>query len=403
MTGIVARLWRDGAFRRAWMVWQGGFIARAGFGNPPRSCCTGMLDLGETRVVPGFTDTLLHGFAGVDATFGKPDELDRMSRELAAHGVTSALAGLYPAPNATLRAASRRWNRWRALGRGGGRTRFEGWHLEGPFVAPEARGQLPARGLTRPSAAAARRLVAACDGWLRLATVAPELDGADAAIHELRRARVVPSIGHTACGWHDCARVNEHGQIAMTHLGNAMPPLMAREPGPVGYAMEGRARWVGVIPDLEHVAAETLGLWARTPALRPRLMAQSDALSHAGLRAEAFESGGAQLHRAGVVARDAEGRLAGGLEPLPVLLDRAVRRGALGLAQAVSMGCEVPGDFLGKRGRFVAGHRADFCVLEGRSGLRVAEVWMGGRRLPPPETTRSFAPPDPAAPTEEAP
>jgi len=133
--------------------------------------------------------------------------------------------------------------------------------------------------------------------------------------------------------------------------------------------MEGRADHVAVIPDAVHVAPETLRLWARTAALRDKLMAVSDNLSHAGLPAEDFEAGGQRLHRDGPVARNKKNDLGGTLDPLPELLMRRVRDGALTMAQAIRDGCEVPGRLVGDCGRLEAGMRADFVELRDDNGV----------------------------------
>lgn len=375
MTGLRARLWLRGAFRPGWMRWERGRIAAVGEGDPPRRTAAGMLDLGGNRVAPGFCDTLLHGFDGVDCGNAGAPELERMGAAIAAAGVTSYYAGFYPEPLAYLRRAARAWHRRDP--RGG--ARCAGWHVEGLFLAPEYRGQLPESGLMPPSAANARRLLSACGGWLKMATFAPELPGAFDAAEALRSAGVILSIGHSRAGWLDCEALAAGGPVAVTHLGNRVLPLSAREPGPIGFAMDGRADWVGVIPDMVHVAAETLRLWASSERLGPRLMAQSDCLSHTGTPAESFLSGGIRLRRSGAVALDAQDALAGTLDPLPLLLHRCVRDGALDEAQAIRLGCETPGALFGRRGRFEPGMLADCAALRGASGLEVERVWIAGR------------------------
>lgn len=384
MNGLRARLWLRGEFRSGWMRWERGRIAAVGEGAPPKRAAGELLDLGDARVAPGLVDTLLHGYDGVDCGAGSAEELARMGAAIAASGVTSYYAGFYPESLPVLRRAARAWDRRAAKGggrRGGLAARCEGWHVEGPFLAPEFRGQLPETNLLAASGANARRFVAACGGWLRMATFAPELPGALDAAETLRAAGVMPSIGHTRASWLDCDALAANGEVAVTHLGNRVLPLAAREPGPIGFAMDGRAQWVGVIPDMVHVAPETLRLWASSERLGPRLMAQSDCLSHGGLPAESFHSGGKRLQRSGAVALDEDGALAGTLDPLPRLLHRCVRDGALDEAQALRLGCETPGALLGKRGRFAVGMLADCVLLRGARGLEVERVWIGGREV----------------------
>ncbi len=381
MTGLRARLWLRGAFVPGWLSWSRGRITRVGEGAPPRTLARGMQDLGAARVAPGFVDTLLHGFAGVDCGDGDADALATLTAAAAAAGVTSFLAGFYPRPLAEMRRAARAWEAWRQHAQAAPLARAAGWHVEGPFISHEFRGQLPADGIQEPTAAAARRFAAACDGWLKLSTLAPEVPGALDAAEALRAAGVMPSIGHTQAGYLDCEALAANGPVAVTHLGNRVVPLAAREPGPIGFAMEGRAAWTGVIPDLIHVAPETLRLWAGDARLGPRLMAQSDCLSHTGLEAREFSSGGKRLHRSGAVALDEHDALSGTLDPLPLLLHRCVRDAVLDEGQALRLGCETPGALLGDCGRLEPGMRADLVQLRGERGLEVERVFIGGRAV----------------------
>lgn len=375
MTGLRARLWLRGAFRPAWMRWERGRIVEVGEGNPTMRNAAGLLDLGDARVAPGFVDTLFHGFLGIDCCEGDSEQLEILAAGAAAAGVTSFLAGTYPMALPEFRRAARAWDGRRKAGG----ARVDGWHVEGVFLAPEYRGQLPEQGILAPSVAAAERFVAACGGWLKLATFAPELPGALEAAEVLRAAGVIPSIGHSRAGWLDCEALAANGAVAVTHLGNRVLPLSAREPGPIGFAMDGRADWVGVIPDMVHVAPETLRLWASSEKLGPKLMAQSDCLSHTGLPAVEFVSGGQRLRRSGAVALNQRDELSGTLDPLPLLLHRCVRDAVLEEAQAIRIGCETPGALLGRRGRFEEGFFADCVQLRGQHGLEVESAWVGGQ------------------------
>jgi len=301
-----------------------------------------------------------------------------MSRALAATGVTSAYAGMYPLSLDEYRGAAKRWQQWKSR-RGAARCRFVGWHSEGPFIARAMRGALPAKTILRPTAEAAGELIDAAGGWLKLCTFAPEVKGALDACQTFRESGVMPSVGHSEASYLDCEAAAATGELAITHMGNRVPPMSAREPGPIGFAMGGGFHWAAVIPDMVHVAPETLRLWAKTPALRNRLMACSDNLSHAGLPADSFTSGGKKLSRSGAVAIDSKGGLCGTLDSLPELLLRLLRDGFITMQQLVRMGCEVPGALIGDCGRLETGYRPDFVILEDRK--RVGAVWVGGRRV----------------------
>ena len=382
MRGLKAHLWIGGRFSRGWLLWRGGRLCRVGHGNPPRTLAGNLEDLGSTRIIPGFVDTLCHGFAGVGAPTASCEQLVQMARALAAEGVTSVYSGFYPLDNRRLRAAAARWNQFRSLGRGSaalrGGARLEGWHLEGPFISAEMSGALPSTNLRTPRPKSIASLLQACGGHLQMMTLGPELSGARELADCLLKSGGIPSIGHTLADHSICADFARHcsGRLAITHLGNRMLPLSARELGPIGLAMNGAVPFVGVIPDGNHVAGKTLKLWANTTALNGKLMFQSDNLSHAGTAAASFQAGGLNLVRDGSAARRPDGGLAGTLDSLSRMLAARIKDGTISLAQAVRGGCEVPGNIFGDRGVIAEGKLADLVALDAAN--QVIRTWVGG-------------------------
>ena len=83
-------------------------------------------------------------------------------------------------------------------------ARVLGVHAEGPFICARPQGR-PQRGLDhRPTPGRGRRAALGGPGLLRLVTLAPERDGALAAIARLTEAGVLVSVGHsdaTAVRW----------------------------------------------------------------------------------------------------------------------------------------------------------------------------------------------------------
>ncbi|MBC8369858.1 MAG: hypothetical protein H8E25_07655 [Planctomycetes bacterium] len=376
--GIQAQLYDGKQFRTGWMTFDKGIIDNISYRKATAKRSASLHDYSNRYIIPGFVDTLLHGYAGVDCGDGTPAKLNKMTQRLALKGVTTAFAGFYPMANRDLQRAAKNWQKWSMLP--GKRTRISGWHVEGPFISREMSGALPKAAIRKPSAKSARDFVDACGGWLKLTTLAPELDGVLDACEVLRAHGVLPSIGHSLATSLDCLALTANGKLAATHLGNRMAPLTAREMGPIGLAMDGGIDYVAVIPDMVHVSAETLALWAAAPRLRNRLMACSDNLSHAGLAAKKFKAGGQRLERSGAVAIDCHGNLAGTLDSLPELLLRAHRDGVLSFQQVVSMGCAVAGDMIGDCGSLKVGRRADF-VEYIPSENKIGQVWMKGRKL----------------------
>ena len=169
--GIRAKLWDGKQFTAGWLTYDKGVISKVSFSNPSPKRASELHDLSGRCIMPGFVDTLLHGYAGVDCGEGTAARLQKMTQSLVHTGVTTALAGFYPTKSDGLQRAARNWNKWSALG--GKRTHIAGWHVEGPFVAREMSGALPKAAMRKPSARAAQEFVDACGGWLTMSTLAP--------------------------------------------------------------------------------------------------------------------------------------------------------------------------------------------------------------------------------------
>jgi N-acetylglucosamine-6-phosphate deacetylase len=227
-----------------------------------------------------------------------------------------------------------------------------GLHLEGPFLNPEAAGALPVERL-RPVD------LGLLAGWLdggnvRLVTVAPELDGAMAAIGAIVFAGAVAGLGHTTA---NCVTVRASlaaGARFATHAWNAMAPLKARSTGP--------------LPELLLDERVTLGLIADGRHLHPRV--EELTIRFAGPERIALTSD--------IVARPVleDNSLGGGDRAGAALV---ARMSAYGLPEAATMGSLVPARVLGlaDRGRLAPGYRADLAVLD--SAFNPLETLVAGK------------------------
>ncbi len=387
MSGLCGQIFFAGKFKPGWLTWSGGRIAEIGLGKAPRRLADKIKDLGRTRIAPGYVDTLCHGFAGIAAPNAKPDELARMARALSGSGVTTVLSGFYPTGNPSLRAAAKRWDKYKKIGRRSSLTRtaarLEGWHVEGPFIGSEMAGALPLSSLRLPTSSGMAAFVKACDGNLRMTTFAPELAGAEQLVAYLVKHKVWPSIGHTCCRLDECQQVSAAAdtKIAMTHLFNRMRATSRGSAGgPIQFAELALAKWIGIIPDGVHVPVTTLAAWSQRKAFNNCLMYQSDNLSHAGLAAESFMVGGLQLRREGPSARRPDGGLGGSLDSLSAMLHQRITDRSINLARAIQGACVVPGSLFGDRGVLVPGKLADINALSSKG--EVLATWIGGKPVP---------------------
>ncbi|HYG93362.1 MAG TPA: N-acetylglucosamine-6-phosphate deacetylase [Nocardioides sp.] len=326
-------------------------------------------------VLPGLLDLQVNGVAGLDLTL-EPERLWDAAAALPAFGVTAFLPTIITsAPDSRQRALAT----FRAGPPAGWAGAVPlGLHLEGPMLAPARKGAHPERLLRHPSP----DLVA---GWSRdtgvvMVTLAPELPGALDVVEALAGRGVLVSVGHTDATEAQVAEAVARGARLVTHLGNAMPPLQGREPGPVGVALGDRRLVAGVIADGHHLHAATLAAYWR--ALGPeRFLAVTDCTAALGLA-----DGPARLGDQHVVVRDGtvrleDGTLAGSAASLPECLRVLHDVTGASLAEAVATCTTTPAALLGDdgRGRIGPGARGDLTLVDPDLGL-VATV-VGGRVL----------------------
>ena len=86
-----------------------------------------------------------------------------------------------------------------------------------------------------------------------MVTIAPEREGALAAIRQLVDAGVVAAVGHTDGSYAQTRAAIDAGATVATHLFNAMRPIQTREPGPVIALLEDPRVTVELITDGVHV------------------------------------------------------------------------------------------------------------------------------------------------------
>jgi len=253
-----------------------------------------------------------------------------------------------------------------------------GVHLEGPFLNPERKG-IHQAALMRPIGEPDLSMITLPAGGRVLVTLAPE-KVESAAIARLAKAGVVIAAGHTRADVETIRRAQAAGLTGITHLFNAMPPLMGREPGPVGAALDDRALWCGLIVDLHHVSATALrvALAARGPG---RMILVTDAMPSVGTAATSFDLLGEHILLKDGALVSAAGTLAGSNLDMASAVRNTVRTLGVPVEDALRMAALHPATFLGlerELGMIAAGYRADLVLLD--ADFRVKSTWISGAR-----------------------
>ena len=239
-----------------------------------------------------------------------------------------------------------------------------GIHLEGPFLSPQKPGVHDIRLIRQPTPDDIERLTARRKGAM-LVTLAPErVPGG--LIEKLGSSGARVSLGHSNATYDQTRAAMAEGLTGFTHLFNAMPPLLSREPGPVAAALESPDAWYGLIADGVHVDPAMLRLALRG-AGHPMLV--TDAMPPVGGRQKTFTLYGEEIVAANGRCSRKDGTLAGADLTMMQAVRNCVRLLDVGLQDALRLASGNPAEFLGmdeRLGRLAPGiSRRYDCVRSG--------------------------------------
>jgi N-acetylglucosamine-6-phosphate deacetylase len=190
---------------------------------------------------------------------------------------------------------------------------------------------------------------------------------------------VVVSAGHTDASAAEAHLAFDRGVRTVTHLFNAMRPLVPRDPGIALAALARPDVTIQLIADGHHVAGDTLLVaWA---AARGRIALVTDAVAATAMGDGDFALAGRPLVSAEGVVRGPEGQLAGSVL---TMIDAVRNVHALGvpLEEALTAATAVPAGIAGRPdlGRLAPGMPADVVVLD--DNLEITRVLLrGGDRV----------------------
>jgi N-acetylglucosamine-6-phosphate deacetylase len=355
-----------GALTQGWLEIEREQVVAAGAGRPPRAADYAH----DGSISAGLCDLQVNGAGGREVTDGS-SALDRIDAIQLAHGVTSYLPTLVSPDDETAGSAlAEIADRVADPG-----SPVAGVHAEGPFLNPNRAGMHPRSRLRSPAEGVPVWLDHPA---LRLVTLAPELPGAIELIAHLHARGVVVALGHSDADAVTARAAVDAGASMVTHVFNAMAPLLHRAPGLAGVALVDPRVWVAVIADGHHVDPLVLELTRRAAA--SRLVLVTDSTPAAASPAGRYEMAGVAIESAADgPAFTVDGRLAGST----LTLEAAVRNWSAmtegSPAQALAAASEAPAAAIGRPAGLRPGAPADLVLLS--SDGEVQRVMRRGRWL----------------------
>ena len=316
------------------------------------------INLDDNKVFAGLIDIHAHGCMGIEANSG---DIEALSRYEASHGTTSWLPTTATVDFEIIKTALDRDIK------GIKGANVLGFHIEGPYISAKRKGAQDEKHIRKPDINEYRKLKN-----VKMVTIAPEVDG---ALEFIEECDAVCSVGHTDCDYETALKAIEKGANCLTHTFNAMPPMLHREPGPIGAAIE-KGIYAQLICDGLHVSKGAV--WTLYKALgAERVCLISDSIAPTGLPYGDYTSGGLNVTLSQSGCRLKDGTLAGSTSFLLDCVKKAIEFG-IPEKDAFKMASATPASLLGiNKGKIEVGYDADFIVLDDEYNL--LKTIIGGK------------------------
>ena len=242
----------------------------------------------------GLVDLQVNGFAGLDFNDDTitADRLDQSLLAMLKTGVTTCLPTLITSTADQLRSrlcaldAAVRESQL-------GQLMVPGYHLEGPFLNPEAgyAGSHPAEHMVTCSVELIDSIQAGLSRSILYITLAPEIEGAIELIQWARSQDIIVGAGHTAVSQPALDLAIENGLSVSTHLGNGLPRMLPKFNNPLLLQLSDDRLAASFIADGIHIPPAALRFFVRSKGLGKSILV-TDAISAAGCPPGTFELAG---------------------------------------------------------------------------------------------------------------
>lgn len=320
-----------------------------------------IIDANGGYVSPGLIDIHSHGYLGADVADGDADGIYTMANGIMKNGVTSYCPTTMTVSMDEINAALNVIRSLKEKSKGWDGAEILGVNLEGPFINPSKKGAQPEIHIKRPDA----KFIIDNADIIKLATIAPEVDGGLETIKEVREnCDVVMSIGHTDATFEQALDGINAGASNVTHLFNAQTPLLHRNPGVVGAALQTDVT-TELIADTFHVHKGLYELLARVKG--DKLVLITDCNRAGGMPDGEYSLGGQPIFVKGIQCLLEDGTIAGSVLKLNNAVKNFRDNSSLPFWKVVAQASLNPAKAIGvddKKGSLESGKDADIIITD---------------------------------------
>lgn len=350
----------------------------AGIGEEPEADAE-VMDLGDSRILPGFIDLHIHGSGGFDVMNATHEAINTISKTIAANGVVGFLATTVTDTwEKNLAALS---NVKACIEQGVEGAEVLGSFSEAIFFSERFKGAHEGSFFLEPTQERLDEMLEASGGTLRTLALAPEIEGGMEAIRYLTDKGVKVMLGHTGATYEKCKEAFEAGAVGGVHIFNQMLGLHHRQPGTAGAVLHHRDIYAELIADGVHVDPVVMDLVYRLKGADKTALI-TDCMCAGGLSDGEYELGLLTVHVKDGVARTESGALAGSTLTLNRAVANMIEKVDVDPLDAVHMASLTPASLLGLQdelGSIKVGKRASFSVMD--TEHEVLMTFIDGRQV----------------------
>ncbi|QGH33641.1 N-acetylglucosamine-6-phosphate deacetylase [Gracilibacillus salitolerans] len=320
-----------------------------------------IIDAKNKLLIPGMVDVHIHGANGFDMMDGTTESVQEVSKQCAKTGCTSFLATSVTSSLDALEEMIDSVKKVKGQEQG---ASIAGIHLEGPYLNEKRKGMQNQKYLREPNVSEIDKLLVRAESFIKMVTVAPELDGGLELVKYLVEKEVIVAIAHSDATYEEAKEAFQHGASHVTHCFNAMSPIHHRKPGVVTAAFEQEHVSLQAIVDNVHLHPAIVRLMHRIKGSE-KLVLITDALQAMGLGDGQYHFGGHHVTVKDGIATLSDGTLASSTVTMNQALKKTFENG-VPLVDAVRMAATTPAELLGlmRKGKIAEGYDADLVLLD---------------------------------------
>ncbi len=348
-------------------------VGKRGEVNEPADAT--IIDAGGNFISPGLIDIHVNGANGADVSKVDSGTFSTMGNFFTKYGVTSYVGTTITAAPADIIKALQFARAYKTENKIDG-AELLGIHMEGPYLSPEQSGAHPKQFLALPKPEHYMPFLEYSDVLLKM-TIAPELEGAEQLVKDLRERNIVVSAGHTNGIYSEMKEAIDAGVNHATHFFCNMSHFrrdnLKRVAGVVETLLYDDRVSGALIGDGWHVGPQLMKLLIKVKGI-DKVCFVTDAMPAVGLPDGIHKVGDVEAVVENGIARLKDNTAyAGSVTTMNVCVRNGINQVGLSLVDAVRMSSLTPAKIIGvanRKGSLENGKDADITIFDNNINIK---------------------------------